>query len=838
MEGSAPEAVLNPDPGVPASPATRPPLIQRAWRATIKPFKRAWREVAGFSSAAWSGAALASAVVVVLFMAYMGLDLRTGLGGVADEVISILLGALFLVVIGLLIMLVATILRAWPRLFSGAFLGAILLFCISPFGPELGIRVWAGVAVPVVLIGVGLAVLLRRRSPAKRAYRIVGFAGIVLGIAGLAALIVWLARGGFDPNVANMEAAAISVPQLQAENPAQIGPYRVKTMSYGSGTDRWRPEYGRQATLKTKPVNAKPLLKSYKGIRAKLRKWYWGFGTDALPLNGRVWYPLGDGPFPLVLIVHGNHNMAEYSDPGYAYLGELLASRGFITVSVDENFLNGCWCGGMGKENGVRGWVLLQHLALWREWNNIKENPFFHKVDMGNIALIGHSRGGEAIAHAAAFNRLKYFPEDAKLKFDFNFSIKTLIAIAPIDGQYEAISEPAPLENLNYLVLQGSHDSDVSFFAGYRPFRRVRFTDGQYWMKAAIYIYRANHGQFNTVWGSYDMGLPLKKLIIQNSLLQGDDQRQVAKTYIAGFLEATLHGRREYVPLFRDYHVISSWLPKTIYFNSFEDSNYKVISDFDKTIDVARTTVPGGAIEGENLALWRHQDLNGRGGDWSFRKKAVFLGWKPDEPGKDPKDPPKPKKIATYTIALPESLARDWRLDSSAALALSIADTAEKPDEPEDEAATKAAQPDKQKGAKAKEAKKEKKDEKKRPVDFTIELAAADGTIARLPLSHFLPLQPILKVQFTKWGYFDQFAYKSATEPVFQTFELPLSAFVEANPKLDLSRLKTIRLCFDRTESDVIALDEIGIAWPKGTATAPQSKRASLPGRAPHAAVP
>ena len=25
--------------------------------------------------------------------------------------------------------------------------------------------------------------------------------------------------------------------------------------------------------------------------------------TEALPLNGRVWYPVGDGPFPLVLIV-------------------------------------------------------------------------------------------------------------------------------------------------------------------------------------------------------------------------------------------------------------------------------------------------------------------------------------------------------------------------------------------------------------------------------------------------------------------------------------------------------------------------------------------------------
>ncbi len=804
MEAPAPSPAHE-EPAPAAPPKVR--FVKRLWRAGIRPFQRAWREVAAFSSAAWPGAAIASVAVVLLFMAYMALDLRTGLGFAADLGISVLLGALLLGIIGLLVMLLATILRVWPRLFSGAFVGALLLFCVSPFGPALGVRVWAGLVLPVLLVGMGVAVLWRRQAPAKRAYRIVAVAAIVIGVAGLTALLLWVASPGSDPNVAKQEAVAVSVPQLQAENPAQAGPYKVATLFYGSGADRWRPEYGKQVTLKTTAVNAKPLLKSYKGIRARLRKWYWGFGTDALPLNGRVWYPLGDGPFPLVLVVHGNHDMAEYSDPGYAYLGELLASRGFITVSVDENFLNGCWCGGMDKENGVRGWVLLQHLAVWRAWNEAQDNPFFHKVDMANIALIGHSRGGEAIAHAAAFNRLKYFPEDAKVKFDFNFNIKTLIAIAPIDGQYQAVSEPAPLENVNYLVLQGSHDSDVSFFAGYRPFRRVQFTDGQYWMKAAIYIHRANHGQFNSVWGSYDMGLPLKKLIIQKSLLPGDEQRRVAKTYIAGFLEATLRGRREYVPMFRDYHVITSWLPRTIYFNSFEDSGYRAISDFEKTIDVAKTTVPGGSIAGENLAVWRHQELNGRGGTWSYKKKVVFLGWKPADPPKDEKDQPKEKKIATYTVTLPEGLARAWRVDQSAALALSIADTNEKPEEAEDdESAKPPAKKDKPKDEK-------KKDEKKKPVEFTVELVAADGATARLPLT----VAPILKVQFTKWSYFDDMAYKSATEPVFQTFELPLAAFVKANPQLDLRRLQSIRFCFDRTESGVIAVDEIGIAWPQRT---------------------
>jgi hypothetical protein len=72
-----------------------------------------------------------------------------------------------------------------------------------------------------------------------------------------------------------------------------------------------------------------------------LRSRYWGFDAANLPLKGRVCYPDGDGPFPLALIVHGNHFMMNDSDPGYDYLGELLAIRGVILVSVDQNFLNG-----------------------------------------------------------------------------------------------------------------------------------------------------------------------------------------------------------------------------------------------------------------------------------------------------------------------------------------------------------------------------------------------------------------------------------------------------------------------------------------------------------------
>src|SRR5699024_11807176 len=50
------------------------------------------------------------------------------------------------------------------------------------------------------------------------------------------------------------------------------------------------------------------------------REEFWGFDSSNLPLNGRVWMPEGEGPFPLILMVHGNHTMEYFSTGGYDYL--------------------------------------------------------------------------------------------------------------------------------------------------------------------------------------------------------------------------------------------------------------------------------------------------------------------------------------------------------------------------------------------------------------------------------------------------------------------------------------------------------------------------------------
>ncbi len=291
--------------------------------------------------------------------------------------------------------------------------------------------------------------------------------------------------------------------------PARFKSARSRTAAV---TTRIARSSASKVDIVSEPVDGSKLIEGWSGLAGWARTQYWGFDAKQLPRQGRVWFPDGDGPFPLVLMVHGNHDMEDFSDPGYAYLGELFASRGIIAVSVDENFLNssnadllGGFKGGLKKENDARGWMLLEHLRLWRQWNQDPASRFHGKVDLDRIALIGHSRGGEAVAIAALFNRLPFYPDDGRVAFDYGFNLRGVIAIAPSDEQYEPRSVPTKFDDVSYLVIQGSNDGDVQSYMGSAQYSRVGFDKCDRCFKAGFYLLDANHGQFNTAWGRNDL---------------------------------------------------------------------------------------------------------------------------------------------------------------------------------------------------------------------------------------------------------------------------------------------------------------------------------------------
>lgn len=595
-------------------------------------------------------------------------------------------------------------------------------------------------------------------------------------------------------------APAVGAP-IAAPDPGARGALPVRTLYYGSGTDKRRAVYRDSVAIRTKPVDASKLVSMAPGV-AKSRKKTWGFDSKAFPLNARVWYPDAEGRFPLVLVVHGNHDPTDYSDPGYGWFGEHLASRGFIVASIDENFLNG----GLRGENDGRAWMLLKHLERWRAWNDSAAGPFRGKVDMGAVGLVGHSRGGEAVAHAATFNRLARYPDDATLTFDFGFAIRAVVAIAPVDGQYRPAGQWMPLENVNYLVVHGSHDGDVTNFHGLRQYQRLRFTDGGSWLKSAWYVYRANHGQWNTVWGNKDNGPFSARRLDLRGLLDAEEQRQFGRVVMGAFLEATLKGRREYLPMFRDPRLAAAWLPRTMYHTRFGEGSFRPIAHFDEDVDPATGTVRGVRLQGDSLSTWREGTLRFRGGEDPMNTNAAWLGWNNRVVGADTARRGTP---ARFTITLPDSLGRDRAGD---ALLLSLAVTREVPGPraaPKD--TTKRDSAGRRSPSAEGRAPKSPSDTLL-PMDLTIELEDATGRVARRALSRYGPVRRPLEARVLRRADREKTQFPNTFELVPQTYVMPVADLVAETPGFDAARVRAVRLVFDRTPSGTVVVDDVGFS--------------------------
>ena len=533
------------------------------------------------SDPAWRGAIVALQLMAALVLAgFVAAEVAPHFSVQKLGASALMVGALLAA--GALGLLAFALLQRLPQAYRAVLfvLAPLIVLFVAPADD------WRGIALPIVLLllasVIGGSLLVLRRSGWRLQRHKMAALGLLLGVAGLAAglFAIFSDKQPANPLLTDYR---LEDRTLALENPGLPGKHDVLTWTYGSGKDRHRQEYGAAATLVARSVDGSRLIDNWDGLTGWLRTSYWGFDARALPLQARVWFPDGEGPFPLVLIVHGNHDMEDSSDPGYGYLGEHLASRGIIVASVDANFLNGSLIDqvefykdrpGLEEENDARGWLLLEHLAQWRDWSRDSGHRLFGKVDMDRVALIGHSRGGEAVAIAAAFNRLSHYPGDASLEFDYGFNLRGVIAIAPVDGQYKPRKTGTPIDDVNYFTIHGSMDGDVQSFEGAAQYSRVAFRDAtQPRFKSSLYVVGANHGQFNTTWANLDTGLFQAWTLDLDGIMPAEAQRDIARVYFGAFLEIVLHDRTEYLPMFADSRRAAAWLPGTFYINQFADSS-------------------------------------------------------------------------------------------------------------------------------------------------------------------------------------------------------------------------------------------------------------------------
>lgn len=356
----------------------------------------------------------------------------------------------------------------------------------------------------------------------------------------------------------------------------------------------------------------------------------WPFTATHAPINGLLRVPQGAGPFPLFLIVHGNHSPIENSTLGYGYLLDLLASHGILAGSVDCNFLNNSW-----GENDARAIVHLEHVKQFQMWNQQSGHPLFGKVDLTAVMIAGHSRGGEAVGHASAFNTMPAVvpdPGDPAVHLDgsrglgpYSFNLKAVVAIAPTDNQYQPVGGMVVIQD-NYFILHGSRDGDVWPFPGYQTYDRAHPIDlanptqEAKGFKSLLWIYGANHNHFNSVWGTE--GTPF---------MTRAEQETIAKVYVSALAQGILLHRSQYLNLFKDFQMSQQhgWIPATIgLVSQFQDHQRLFIAHYEEDSDSTTPSPPiSGTIDVGNISVQELVFDQGYGGNLYQQTRGLHVEW-------------------------------------------------------------------------------------------------------------------------------------------------------------------------------------------------------------------
>jgi hypothetical protein len=345
---------------------------------------------------------------------------------------------------------------------------------------------------------------------------------LLIGVVAIAMVLVVAGAGTPDAGAA------------PPPDPGSTGSYAVATADYGFGDAAFTPS---------------------------------GFPA-AVEVRARVYYPRAlNGTFPLVVFVHGRHvtcfeptsrepffewpcgpgRVPVASYRGYAEAASLLASRGYIVASISANSINYNDDAAADLGANARAQLVLHHLDRWRQWATTGATPFGTRfkghVDLANIGLMGHSRGGEGVVAAAVLNQQLGSP----------YSIRGVIALAPTDFSRLVLNR-VPLE-----VVLPYCDGDVSDLQGIHFYDDARYTDAtDTTPKHAVLVYGADHNYFNSVWtppypGAFDDWYDPSEPFCESSAptsgrLDAAGQRRVGAVVFATFFRRYLGGERSLDP--------------------------------------------------------------------------------------------------------------------------------------------------------------------------------------------------------------------------------------------------------------------------------------------------
>jgi hypothetical protein len=291
-------------------------------------------------------------------------------------------------------------------------------------------------------------------------------------------------------------------------------------------------------------------------------------------LLASIHYPtnLSGGPFPVIVLLHGRHatcfngNGAAFlqwpcsdgrtpipSYKGYDYVSEVLASNGYVVVSVSANGVNAVDNAVFDLGALARAELMQKHLDILNTFNTTGGAPFgtkfVGKLDLTRVGTMGHSRGGEGVVRHYTLNQSLGAP----------YGIKAVFPLAPVDFTRPVVNNAAVDVLLPYC------DGDVSDLQGVHFYDDVRYNvPGDPAPKHYMLVMGANHNFFNSVW-SPSSGIPGATddwlSFVQNGnsdsqcgnhkgnkRLTEAQQRGTGLAYMSAFFRAYVGGETQFIP--------------------------------------------------------------------------------------------------------------------------------------------------------------------------------------------------------------------------------------------------------------------------------------------------
>src|SRR4026207_284365 len=292
-------------------------------------------------------------------------------------------------------------------------------------------------------------------------------------------------------------------------------------------------------------------------------------------LRASIHYPtnLPGGPYPVIVFLHGRHatcfkgntQLLQWpctdngSQPipsfqGYDYVSQVLASNGYVVVSVSANGVNAVDNAVFDLGALARAELMQKHLDILKGFNTTGGAPFgtkfVGKFDLTKVGTMGHSRGGEGVVRHYVLNNALGAP----------YGIKAVFPLAPVDFNRFVVNNAALHAPLPYC------DGDVADLQGVHFYDDARYNvPGDPAPKHYELVMGANHNFYNTIWspsspfpgaandwlafvpgGHSDSQCGSGK---GNQRLTEAQQRGTGLAYMTAFFRAYVGGETQFIPL-------------------------------------------------------------------------------------------------------------------------------------------------------------------------------------------------------------------------------------------------------------------------------------------------